>query len=52
MAAAGDGLEKNMGAAPSAPHGFAKAEVSESGGKDVIEAAEKDPETPGESTED
>jgi molecular chaperone DnaK/molecular chaperone HscA len=52
MAAAGDGLEKNMGAAPSAPHGFAKAEVSESGAEDVIEAAEKDPETPGESTED
>jgi molecular chaperone DnaK/molecular chaperone HscA len=52
MAAAGEGLEKNMGAAPSAPHGFAKAEVSESGGDDVIEAAEKDPETPGESTED
>jgi molecular chaperone DnaK/molecular chaperone HscA len=52
MAAAGEGLEKNMGAAPSAPHGFAKAEVSEAGADDVIEAAEKDPETPGESTED
>ena len=52
MAAAGEGLEKNMGAAPSAPHGFAKAEVSESGADGVIEVAEKDPETPGESTED
>ncbi len=52
MAAAGDALEKDMGAAPSAPHGFAKAEVSETGADDVIEAAEKDPETPGESTED
>jgi molecular chaperone DnaK/molecular chaperone HscA len=52
MAAAGESLEKNMGAAPSAPHGFAKAEVSNAGGDDVIEAGEKDPETPGESTED
>ncbi len=30
MAAAGEALEKDMGAAPSAPHGFAKAEVEES----------------------
>jgi len=52
MAAAGEEIEKEMGAAPSAPHGFAKAEVSQSGADDVVEAAEKDPETPGESTED
>jgi molecular chaperone DnaK/molecular chaperone HscA len=51
MAAAGEAIEKT-GAAPSAPHGFAKAEVSESGADDVIDKAEKDPETPGESTED
>jgi molecular chaperone DnaK/molecular chaperone HscA len=52
MAAAGESLEREMGAAPSAPHGFAKADVSETGADDVIEAGEKDPETPGESTED
>ncbi len=52
MAAAGEALEKDMGAAPSAPHGFAKAEVEESVAKNELERAEDDPETPGESTED
>jgi molecular chaperone DnaK len=54
MAAASETLEKNQqGAAPTAPHAFAKAEVSDSNntpGK--IESAEANPDTPGESTED
>ncbi len=40
MAAAGEGMGQGLGSAPSAPHGFAKAEVEES------------EETPGEPTED
>jgi molecular chaperone DnaK/molecular chaperone HscA len=52
MAAAGEALSKDMGAAPTAPHAFAKAEVSESSPENEIEIAEHDPETPGESTED
>jgi molecular chaperone DnaK len=48
MQAAGEGL----GAAPNAPHAFAKAEVDDSAPKNEIEAAEADPDTPGESTED
>jgi molecular chaperone DnaK/molecular chaperone HscA len=52
MAAAGEALSKDMGAAPTAPHSFAKAEVSESSPENEIEIAEHDPETPGESTED
>jgi hypothetical protein len=48
MQAAGEGL----GTAPNAPHAFAKAEVEDSKPRNEIEAAENDPETPGESTED
>jgi molecular chaperone DnaK len=48
MASAGESL----GDAPAAPHPFAAAEIEESRPKDVIEAAEEDPETPGESEED
>ncbi|MBB5065642.1 Fe-S protein assembly chaperone HscA [Granulicella mallensis] len=48
MQAAGEGL----GTAPNAPHAFAKAEVEDSKPGNEIEAAENDPETPGESTED
>ena len=43
MAAAGEGMGQGLGAEPSAPHAFAPAEIEE---------AEKDEETPGESTED
>ena len=48
MAAAGEAMGQNLGAAPSAPHAFAPAEVE----SNEIEKAENDPETPGESTED
>jgi molecular chaperone DnaK/molecular chaperone HscA len=48
MQAVGEGL----GAAPNAPHAFAKAEVEDSAPKNEIETAEADPDTPGESTED
>ncbi len=51
MQAAGEALEAK-GAAPSAPHAFAKAEVTGSVPKNLIEEDEADPETPGESTED
>ncbi|HSU18670.1 MAG TPA: molecular chaperone DnaK [Acidobacteriaceae bacterium] len=47
MAAAGE----EMGEAPSAPHPFAKAQI-ESSQPNVVTAAEQDPETPGDSTED
>jgi molecular chaperone DnaK/molecular chaperone HscA len=48
---------ENMGEGPSAPHPFAKAEIeasaaSEPSAPDALSAAEKDPETPGESSED
>jgi molecular chaperone DnaK len=43
---------ESMGEGPSAPHPFAKAEIDESGPKDLIERLEADPETPGESEED
>jgi molecular chaperone DnaK len=53
MAAAGESLEKNQqGAAPTAPHAFAKAEVETSAPRNEIERAESNPETPAESTED
>jgi molecular chaperone DnaK/molecular chaperone HscA len=53
MAQAGDTLAANQqGAAPTAPHAFAPAEVSDSTPPNIIEADEADPETPGESTED
>ncbi len=48
MQSAGEGL----GAAPNAPHAFAKADVSESEVNPQLEAAEANPDTPGESTED
>jgi molecular chaperone DnaK/molecular chaperone HscA len=43
---------ESMGEAPSAPHPFAKAEIEESQPRNLIEQAEADPETPGESEED
>jgi len=53
MSAAGEALEKNrQGAAPTAPHAFAKAEVETSAPRNEIERAEANPETPAESTED
>jgi molecular chaperone DnaK len=55
MAAAGEALEASQqGAAPTAPHAFAKAEVepSQPRPKSEIEAAEANPETPADSTED
>ncbi len=52
MAAAGDAMGAGLGATPSAPHAFAKAEVDSSAPANEIEAAEEDEETPGESTED
>jgi molecular chaperone DnaK/molecular chaperone HscA len=48
MGSAGDA----MGEGPSAPHPFAKAEIEESAPKNLIDRAEADPETPGESEED
>jgi molecular chaperone DnaK len=52
MAAAGDSLSHGLGAAPTAPHAFAKAEVNSATPTNEIERAEANPETPGESTED
>jgi molecular chaperone DnaK len=59
MAAAGEALEASQqGNAPTAPHAFAPAQVEEAAAEtkpapeNAIEAAEADPETPGESTED
>jgi molecular chaperone DnaK/molecular chaperone HscA len=43
---------ESMGEGPSAPHPFAKAEIEESQPGNLIEQAEADPETPGESEED
>ena len=43
---------ESMGEGPSAPHPFAKADIEESKPKNLIERAEADPETPGESEED
>jgi len=48
MSSAGE----SMGEGPSAPHPFAKAQIDESAPKNLIEKAEADPETPGESEED
>ncbi len=48
-AQAGDAMGQNLGATPSAPHGFAPAEIDEA---NAIEKREQDPDTPGESTED
>ena len=62
MAAAGEALEASQqGAAPTAPHAFAKAEVEPSqpknepeasNQKNALETAEINPETPANSTED
>jgi molecular chaperone DnaK len=52
MESAGESMGKNLGAAPSAPHAFAPADVEPSTPLNEIEKAERDPETPGESTED
>jgi molecular chaperone DnaK len=52
MESAGESMGKNLGAAPSAPHAFAPADVEPSTSLNEIEKAENDPETPGESTED
>ncbi len=49
MEGAGEAMGQGLGAAPSAPHGFARAEIA---GENAIEKAEQDVETPGESTED
>ncbi len=49
MEGAGEAMGQGLGAAPSAPHGFAPAEIA---GENAIEKAEQDVETPGESTED
>jgi molecular chaperone DnaK (HSP70) len=43
---------ESLGQGPTAPHPFAKADVQESSAPNEIEAAEANPETPGESTED
>ena len=48
MSSAGE----SMGEGPSAPHPFAKAQIEESAPRDLIERAEANPETPGESEED
>ena len=52
MAAAGDSINAGLNAPTSAPHAFAKADVSSTTPSNEIEAAEADPDTPGESTED
>jgi len=52
MAAAGESLTREGEQAPTAPHPFSKADVSDSTPTNEIEAAEADPDTPGESTED
>jgi len=50
MSEAGDSMEKNLGASPSAPHAFAPAQYEQT--ENSVEAAEQDVDTPGESTED
>ncbi|SNS25666.1 Chaperone protein HscA [Granulicella rosea] len=54
MAAAGDAMGAGLGATPSAPHAFAKAEVSEDNGAGKIEqeAGISEEDVAGESTED
>ena len=53
MQAAGESLEASQqGAAPTAPHPFRRAEITDSTTKNEIDTAESDPETPGRSTED
>jgi molecular chaperone DnaK len=50
MVQAGESMDQKLGASPSAPHAFAPAEFDKP--ESAIEKAEKDIETPGESTED
>jgi molecular chaperone DnaK len=53
MAQAGETLEASQqGNAPTAPHPFRKAEITDSTPANKIETTESNPETPGESTED
>ncbi len=52
MSAAGESLSHGLGAAPTAPHAFAKADITPSAPTNDIERAEQDPDTPGKSTED
>ncbi|MGA7158412.1 MAG: Fe-S protein assembly chaperone HscA [Acidobacteriaceae bacterium] len=55
MSAANDSLSQSLGAAPTAPHVFAKATIEPTTPHtptNELERAEQDPETPGESTED
>jgi molecular chaperone DnaK/molecular chaperone HscA len=52
MTAAGESLSHGLGAAPTAPHAFAKADIASSVPTNDLERAEQNPETPGESTED
>jgi molecular chaperone DnaK len=56
MESAGANMGQNLGANPSAPHAFAPAQIESEPGSpkptNELEAAELDPETPGESTED
>ena len=52
MESAGQTMGQNLGAAPSAPHAFAPAEVEPSAPLNDVEKVEKDTETPSESTED
>ena len=47
-----DSAGESMGEGPTAPHPFAKAQIEESRPKNLIEKAEADPGTPGESEED
>ncbi len=49
MQAASEGIDAGLNAPTSAPHGFAKAEFDK---PNIIEQAQKDPETPMDSTED
>jgi molecular chaperone DnaK/molecular chaperone HscA len=49
MAQAGESMDRRLGASPSVPHAFAPAEFAKD--KPAIEEAERDAETPGESTE-
>ncbi len=52
MSAAGDSINAGLNAPTSAPHAFAKASIEPTTPRNEIEAAEADPDTPGESTED
>jgi len=51
MASAGESIDAK-GAAPSAPHAFAKAEVNADDKPNLIQIDEANPDTPGDSTED